>query len=276
MEPAPTPSTALLRTRRGLIFTALPAIAVLAVIGGLLAYNHYRSQVEDRRAEAEQLAVAAANNARRFIDDSWAKLATAAASPTVRSGAVPAIRDYLPAVADAGSFSSGVSYAGRDGRVRASSNRNTTGRPRPSLRDRAYFQEALRTNKPTVSDVLVSRLSRRPVVTFAYPVPSEDDKPPAELIGGVRLDSDGRAVRRLRYASGSDETIVDGAGRVIVSEQAVRDRLMPQKYYDLDRMRASGHGMLDDVESPRAGGCSASPASRARTGSSSSTAGTPI
>ena len=102
MEPAPTPSTALLRTRRGLIFTALPAIAVLAVIGGLLAYNHYRSQVEDRRTEAEQLAVAAANNARRFIDDSWANLQTAATSPTIRSGAVPAIEDYLPAVAEAG------------------------------------------------------------------------------------------------------------------------------------------------------------------------------
>src|SRR5689334_9545332 len=110
MEPAPTPSTALLRTRRGLIFTALPAIAVLAVIGGLLAYDHYRTQVESRRVQASQLAVAAANNARRFVDDSWATLQTAAASPTVRSGAVPAIEDYLPAVAKAGDFSSAVSY----------------------------------------------------------------------------------------------------------------------------------------------------------------------
>ena len=248
MEPAPTPSTALLRTRRGLIFTALPAIAVLAVIGGLLAYNHYRSQVEDRRTEAEQLAVAAANNARRFIDDSWANLQTAATSPTIRSGAVPAIEDYLPAVAEAGDFSSGVSYVGRDGHVRASS--NPSRRPHPNLSDRDYFREALRTNQATVSDVLVSKLTRRPVVTFAYPVPSSDARPPAVLVGGVRLDSTEQAVRRLRYANGSDETIVDGAGTVIVSEQSVKDRFMPQKYYDLDRMRASGHGVLDDVESP--------------------------
>jgi serine phosphatase RsbU (regulator of sigma subunit) len=247
MEPAPTPSTALLRTRRGLIFTALPAIAVLAVIGGLLAYNHYRTQVENRRQQASQLAVAAANNARRFVDDSFANLKTAAASPTIRSGSVPAIEDYLPAVADAGDFSSGVSYVGRDGQVRASSTHSR--RPHPNLGDRAYFQEALRTNDPTVSNLLISKLTKRPVVTFAFPVPSEDGTPPAVLIGGVRLDAAGQAVSRLRYANNSDETIVDGTGKVIVSE-TVTDRQMPQKYYDLAAMRARGQGVMDDVQSP--------------------------
>src|SRR6185503_15071126 len=67
--------------------------------------------------------------------------------------------------------------------------------------------------------------------------------------GAVRLDSAGKAVKRLRYANNSDETIVDGTGKVIVSE-TVTDRQMPQRYFDLAAMRARGHGVADDVQSP--------------------------
>src|SRR4051812_9430687 len=159
-----------LRSRRGLLFTVLPAIVVLAVLGAVLAVTHHRSAVKDRRAETEALAVGAATNARRFVDDQLATLATAAAAPGVRQGDLRVIRRYLPEVARAGRFTAGVAYADRSLRVRASSLAPQPGGRPVTLRTRRYARTALRSGRATVSDVLIGLRTGAPVLAFAQPI----------------------------------------------------------------------------------------------------------
>src|SRR3954453_6523315 len=97
-------SPPLLRTRRGLVFTALPAIAVLAALGALLAVAHRNSAIADRKLEIQSLAAAAATNVSRFAGDQLATLGATALAPSVRAGRVRLLRGYLPDVAMIGRF----------------------------------------------------------------------------------------------------------------------------------------------------------------------------
>src|SRR4051812_21975116 len=147
MDDSPPP---LLRTRRGLVFTALPAIAVLAALGALLAVAHRNSAIRDRKDEIRSLAAAAATNVSRFAGDQLATLGAAAVAPSVRRGNRAAIRAYVHDVAVVGRFSAGVGYIDRSLMVRAASGGLPNGRPF-SARTRAYARTALRSSKRVVS-----------------------------------------------------------------------------------------------------------------------------
>jgi serine phosphatase RsbU (regulator of sigma subunit) len=240
---APPP---LLRTRRGLMFTALPAIAVLAVLAAVLAIEHRDSSVSDRKDELRRLAVAASVSARRFLDDQFAILATAAASPTLRAGRPAEVRSYLIDIERMGRFTSGLSLVGQDAKAHV-----TTLLPVPSkpidVSDRDYIRAAL-DGTPTVSDVLLGKVKGRPITAFAFPVPGR-----GAIAGSLLLDKFDDALRRLVFSPGANETIIDGADHVIVGPNGVRGLQPAPAAFPLRALRHAESGVIDHVDARVAG-----------------------
>lgn len=245
-QPASPP---LLRTRRGLMFTALPAIAVLAVLGTVLAIRHRDSVAGDRRQEAAQLGVAAAVNARRFLDDQLSILAAVAAAPVVRSMDLERMRPFLADVARNGRFTAGLGFVDRRGRAVVSSTRPPGSLP-IFLGDRGYVRDAL-AGRPTVSDVLIGRLRSRPIIAFGYPTRARSGARSGMLAGSLALDRLDEALRRLLSAPGASETILDGADRVIVGPRAVRGIQPAPRGYPVGLLRRRGQGVLDGAKTDR-------------------------
>jgi hypothetical protein len=204
--------------------TALPAIAVLAALAAVLAVSHRNSASADRRMEAGQLAVAAAVNARRFVDDQFAIIGAVAADPAVRAGRYRALRPYLHDVVRGGRFSSGLSVIDARGISRVSTNAALHARP-VDVSDRVYFQQAL-AGRLAVSDVLLGKRN-------------------GALAGSIALDQVSTGLRRLLYAPGAGETIVDGAGHVIVGPRRVSGLVTAPARYPLRRLRARPAGVLE-------------------------------
>lgn len=228
------------------MFTALPAIAVITIVGALLAFQHRNSSVADRRQETVQLAGAAAENARRFVADQAAILAAVAASPTVRRGEYEAMRAYLQNVVATGRFSNGMSYIAMDGRSRVSTQRAPGSQPL-DLNDRRYVREAI-AGRQAVSGVLLGKLEFRPILVFAYPTSTLRGVRSGLISGSLALDEFGEGLRRLLYSPDTGEIIIDGANHVILGEQPVSDVQAVDDDYPIATMRARGNGAFDDVE----------------------------
>jgi len=231
------------------MFTALPAIAVLAALGAVLAFTHHASVVKDRRDEMRSLANAAASNAQRFVSDRLATLGTAAAAPFVRRGDLPRIREYLPSVRKIGDFTSGVAFADTNLDVQAFSPGGALPIP-TSIADRAYAQKALRAKNTAISEVLISRGTRRPVLVLAYPVESEPGVLTGIFTGSIRLDQLSDAVKRLLYAPSADETIIDPAGNVIVGSARIQGVQPAPSWIDVRALRARETGSVKAVDAP--------------------------
>ena len=228
------------------MFTALPAIAVLAALGAVLAVEHHRSSVRDRGREAQKLAMAAAVNARGYLQDRFAILSAVAASPTVR-GRDRGMRAYLTDAARSTRLDTLV-IVDRRGRTVMSTAQPPGARP-VDLSDREYVKHAL-AGRPGLSDALTSRLTRRPIVAFGYPITAPDGSRGGALVSSLRLDSVGVGLERLLFIENARATIIDGAGRVIGETRPGGDLVEAPAGYPVERMRAEGSGALDDVSTP--------------------------
>jgi serine phosphatase RsbU (regulator of sigma subunit) len=223
--------------------TALPAIAVLAALAVVLALSHRNSSADDRRMETRQLAVAAAVNARRFVDDQFAILGAVAADPEVRQGRYRALRPYLRDVVRGGRFSSGLGVIDAKGLSRVSTSAPANAAP-VDVSGRVYFQQAL-AGRLAVSDVLLSKRRNRPILAFAYPTTGARGKLSGALAGSIALDQVSTGLRRLLYAPGAGETIIDGAGHVIVGNGAVTGLQAAPRSFPLERMQSQAVGLLE-------------------------------
>jgi serine phosphatase RsbU (regulator of sigma subunit) len=224
------------------MFTALPALAVLAVLGAVLAIEHRNSSADDRLRETSELAMAAAANARGYLDDRFSTLAVVAASPTVRMRA-PGLRRYLEDAAGGAGFAS-LAFVDRRGRSRIST-AVPPGAPPVDVADREYFTEAI-AGRPNISDALRSRFSGRPVVVFSYPVTGAGGHRSGVLASSLRLDSVGAGLRRLLFLEGPSTTIIDGAGNVIAGPEFAEGLQPAPAGYPLERMREQEAGTIVD------------------------------
>lgn len=217
------------------MFTALPAIAFLFVLGSLLAIGHRDSSARDRERESFEAASAVARNARGYLDDRFDVMGTVGVLGD-RRGSV------LADAAKAGGFDS-LGVIDARGVTLASS---VSGGKGVDLSDRVYIREAL-AGRPTVSDVLDSRVSRRPVLAFAFPVVGG-----GAIGAGLNLDDVGRSLRRLLFNAVSGQTtIIDSAGNVVVGARPVDGLVPAPQGYPLARMRRTGEGVLSRAETER-------------------------
>ncbi len=228
-----------LRTRRGLLLTALPIVFGLAVVAALLAVQHRNASAADRRAEARTLAVTSASNATRYLEDQFALLETVATAPSVREHRLARMTPFLRRVTAQGRFSNNLGFVDRAGVMRASA------RVPPGLRlgDRPYVRAGL-AGRRAVSDGLIGRASGRPILAFGVPVVGRDGGVPGVLVGSVRLDEVSTSLQRLVYAPGAGEVVVDGRDHVLVGPDPVRALRPPPAVLPLARMRRERTGVL--------------------------------
>ncbi len=111
----------------------------------------------------------------------------------------------------------GVLAASPDGSTLLRMERGQPTPERPSVADRAYFQQAMQTDQPVVSDPLIGKVSKLPLVILAVQAVSADGTPLGVVAGVVHLQSnslfsDSRVHSR---ADGTVNIVVDRRGVVL-------------------------------------------------------------
>lgn len=83
-----------------------------------------------------------------------------------------------------------VVYAARaDGEMLVRLERGRIGAPSPNIADREYFQRALKTDQPVVSNPLIGRVTKVPGVLIAIPVLARDGTVTGVIAGSLTLHS---------------------------------------------------------------------------------------
>ena len=231
-----------LRTRRGLLLTALPIIIAIAGAGIVLAVTHRNAAADDRRTEVRALAAAAGSNASRFVADQFTILQTIGLSQSVRERDYRRMQPFLERVAEQGSFSSSLFFVDLQAKIRATRTSNGV-----SLADRDYVKAALQ-GRTVVSDVLVARVSKSPILAFARPVVGPDGEQSGALVGSLRLNEVSTALRRLLYSPDAQEHLIDDQDRLILSEQPIKGLERPPAALTVRGRSATTSGEIDGTK----------------------------
>ena len=218
-------------------------LVALCGLGALFSIRSY----QDERARAvdatQALAVGAAANADRFVQGRLQLLAAVASAHAFTHGEVARIDDILRRVQPARrGFSGAMAWIDATGVVRAAS------RPIPGsldVGDRRYVREVLATGRQAVSEGILARLQKAPVVVLAVPTRDADGRINGLLNGAIRLDTAGVAQAALRY-DGAAVRIVDRDGNVIVGPGPVSAFRRGADPATLALMHRRGRGVLDD------------------------------
>ncbi len=123
---------------------------------------------------------------------------------------------FLESLAAAHVLFDNITVARADGAVIARVARNgSTARP-PSIATRAYFQQALQTDQPVVSEPIRSLVGSEPIVVIAVSVRGSDGQPLGVIAGALEL----RSTRLFAELGGDTEyggrfMVIDRGGRVV-------------------------------------------------------------
>ncbi|WP_044561524.1 PAS domain S-box protein [Azospirillum sp. B4] len=85
-----------------------------------------------------------------------------------------------------------------------------------NVSDRPYFQEALRTGRATLSDYMIGRTSRAPILAMARPILGPDGQVKAVARASMRLNWAGRLAAMAADMPNGLFAIIDGQGEVLV------------------------------------------------------------
>ena len=117
-----------------------------------------------------------------------------------------------------------VCGVGTDGRMLARVEAGQLTRELPSLADRDYFKQALRSDQPVISEVLRGRILKAPVVIFAVPVLDREGRHLGIVAASIALRSTAlfAEMRASLPPEGVRELVIDRAGRVVAHPDAER------------------------------------------------------
>jgi len=200
--------------RRRMIVYVLGAVLSLAAISVALAwlqYNDAKSQALND-LDARVVAVSA------LVDTSFggkiATLDTIASIPAVVDQQTAQMSAYFKRVDPAGSplFSGGLGWSDRQGLVRASNRSGSV----IDISSRLYFQQALATSRPYVSDGLIGRRVKQPIIVVAVPTYDRQGQVSGVLAGGILVKSVGENEQALDLGFGNLR-IIDRSGQLLLS-----------------------------------------------------------
>jgi signal transduction histidine kinase len=229
-----------------LLLPVASVVIVLGLVAGLLATTGYASARENVIGEAELRARAAAADVDRFIVEQLDTLRAIAAAPPVKSGDIPGMRSYFDDVGNGVvGFDGGLGWIDPDGFTQALSGYD--GEP-VDVSQRSYVREVLATERPYVSEAVISVIQPFPLVILA--VPSRDARGAVNgvVAGGIRLDRVLSGAGSLRFAGGSEVYIVDRQGQLIVREEPVTELESLTELAWYASARDEGSGALVDVQ----------------------------
>ncbi len=108
----------------------------------------------------------------------------------------------------------GVLWVGGDGRIQCSTDGGFVG---VDLSDRPYLKKARETRQFVMSDFILARPKKTPVVVAAYPVSAMNGDGDSVVIATVNLDWMSRNMANLGGRPGISAVLVDGAGTVLAA-----------------------------------------------------------
>ena len=125
-----------------------------------------------------------------------------------------AMQHYLASNQGLNALFESVLAARPDGAMLARMAKDQISTDLPNIGDRAYFQQALRTDQPVLSDPLVARVANTPVVIIAISSQAPDSQVVGVMAGVLRLQSSNlfSEVTRTVHTKGSRVLIMDRAG----------------------------------------------------------------
>jgi PAS domain S-box-containing protein len=202
-------------------FGALVLLAIAPVLVFVAA--RVQSDIAEQKAalqdQATQLAQSVASDQEELIVKARVVLETLSHVPALRTGRSPECHTMLGAITDRDASFSALWVLGLDGMPLCSS----FGLRMPAsvrANDRSYFQQALQSRSFVLSDFLVSRHDKRPILVAALPVMKSNGDAEAVLAATIDLPQLGQAHdiaqrQAMRLDSMPALMMVDGNGVVL-------------------------------------------------------------
>ncbi len=200
-------------TRNQVRLFVLVVLAFLPAVGLYWYANNELRQHILRSHEEELLRFAdvTAADYQRMVDDSRSLLGALAQFPEIRSGGRSCNRHLREVLRFTPQYTT-LSLIGLDGYLACGS---LTPEEGLYLGDRAYYREALATNRFAVGRYALGRITGKPTVGVAYPI-ADDDEPSAVLAASIDLTLLGHTATRAHLPADATFTVLDRSGTILV------------------------------------------------------------
>jgi PAS domain S-box-containing protein len=193
---------------------------VFALLGAGLAWRDFSDERDNSVAETEELAVSAALNADRFLNDRLATLTAIAYAPPVRAGDVPGMTAYFQSIDPAKvGFGGGIGWVDSAGAKQAQTGVDPATLP-IDVSQSEHVQTVLHSQTPYVGEAFVDGQTGMPVLPFAVPTFDFGGAFSGLVIGSIRLDLVEAAARERRFGT-DDLFIIDRGGNIIIGPETV-------------------------------------------------------
>jgi hypothetical protein len=187
------------------MFALTLTIVVVLVLGGvLLAWRGYNSRRDDALVDFGSRAPTAADAAQRFFDERLALLNSIAESEAVRAGDLDTIRAELAPFATAELGLDDLGFVDEDGMLQVDDPVNVS--------DRSYVTHFEDSDAPFVSEAIVGRVTKEPLVVLAVPASGVDGTRRGILVATVHVAN---AAEMISTDPGDRLQIVDREGHLI-------------------------------------------------------------
>ena len=227
--------------RGRILLGSVVAVLLLTGLALTLAWSQYQDGKDEALRDLRGRAILAGTVLDTFFAGQISTLESIAASPVVTAGDVPGMKAYFRRVQPPNGqrFTAGLGWLDRKGMPRATS---SGAAPALSFSDRLYFRRVIATDRPFISEALVSRTSTRRVVVTAVPTHDARGRISGVLTGGFLL-SPSRTDQRTVDLGFEGLQIVDRTGQQLTLRSLAR----PRNTELLRRMRGVKEGVLSDT-----------------------------
>ena len=204
-----------LSIRARLVILALLAVVPLMLDRVRLLEASRAERIEVAASEALELARRGAQGQREIITTVRSMLQVMARTYVTMLARGETCNLYLSDFASSMAWIRGMSIVGPDGRIKCSNRPTAIGL---DLSDRDYYRESLENRDFVLSNYLIGRTRREPVIVAAYPTQAIDPTVNAVVIASVDLQSIRGLVGSLERRTGATVLLIDGSGTVLAAE----------------------------------------------------------
>jgi diguanylate cyclase (GGDEF)-like protein len=123
-----------------------------------------------------------------------------------------------------------LSVVGKNGRISCSTAQNYVGL---DVTDRPYYQKTLYSKELVISDLVVSRLSQKPLLIASYSTSSLESEDPSIIVAGLNMDWIAKLMSGLGNRPAIQAALLDSNG-TILANQPIDHTLLGQTYQGFD------------------------------------------
>ncbi len=187
----------------------LPALGIYLYANGEIRALQLANQEQELLRATRETTV----EYNRLLEESRVLLATLAEFPQVNGMQQPDCTDLLGRVFDQANHLNGIWVIGLDGYVGC-------GSVQPDgilyLGDRTYYIRAMNENRHIIGSYQIGRVTGRPGVASAIPIPDDSRMPAGVLIASIDLRALSEVAQDMELPESSTFTVLDREGRVLV------------------------------------------------------------